>query len=77
VISGNRPGRRQRDYQKASGYARGAVPVFLLIHPVEETCILFTEPRAGEYSVRQIVKFGEPLSIPAGDITVKLPTGSL
>ena len=77
VVSGGRPGRRQRDYQKASGYARGAVPVLLLVDPVEETCTLFTEPRAGEYSVRQIVKFGEHLAIPVGDVTVEFPTGNL
>jgi Uma2 family endonuclease len=75
VVSGDRPGRRQRDYQKASGYARG-VPVFLLIDPVEGICTLFTEPKAGEYSVRQIVKFGEPLSIPVGDTAVELATES-
>jgi Putative restriction endonuclease len=77
VVSGDRPGKRQRDYQKAVGYARGRVPVFLLIDPVESTCTLFTEPKAGEYSVKQIVKFGEPLFIPAGDSTVKLATGNL
>jgi putative restriction endonuclease len=77
VVSGDRPGRRQRDYQKASGYARGAVPVFLLIDPVEGACTLFTEPKGDEYSVRQIVKFGEPLLIPAGDGMVELPTESL
>jgi hypothetical protein len=77
VISGERPGRRQRDYQKASGYARGGVPVFLLIDPVEGTCTLFTEPRAGDYSQRQIVKFGEPLVIPLGDTAVELPTENL
>jgi hypothetical protein len=76
VVSGGGPGRRKRDYQKASGYARGAVPVFLLIDPVEGTCTLFTEPKAGEYSVRQIVKFGEQLSIPVGDITIELPTAN-
>jgi hypothetical protein len=53
------------------------VPVLLLIDPVAATCTLLTEPRAGEYSVRQIVKFGEPLSIPADDTTVGLPTGNL
>ena len=77
IVSGDRPGRRQRDYQKASGYARGSVPVLLLIDPVDCTCTLFTEPKAGEYSVRQIVKFGEPLLIPAGDSTVEFPTGNL
>jgi hypothetical protein len=77
VVSGDRAGRRQRDYQKASGYAKGKVPVFLLIDPVEGTCTLFMEPKDGEYSVRQIVKFGEPLLIPAGDSAVELPTDNL
>jgi hypothetical protein len=76
VVSGDRPGRRRRDYQKASGYARGGVPVFLLIDPVEATCTLFTEPRNDDYAVRQTVKFGEPLYIPADDSTVELPTGN-
>jgi Uma2 family endonuclease len=77
VVSGGRPGRRERDYQKASGYARGGVPVFLLIDPIEETCSLFTEPKADEYSVRQIVKFGEPVCIPAGDAIVDFATEDL
>ena len=50
--------------------------VLLLIDLVEQTCTLFTEPKGGEYSVRQIVKFGEPLLIPAGDAMVELPTGN-
>jgi hypothetical protein len=77
VVSGDRPGRRQRDYQKAPGYARGGVPVLLLIDPLERTCTLFTGPKASDYSVRQIVKFGESLLIPAGDSTVELSTGDL
>jgi len=77
VVSGERPGRRQRDYQKAPGYARGGVPVLLLIDPVERICTLFTEPRTDEYSVRQIVKFGEPLIIPTDDGVVELPTDNL
>lgn len=76
VVSGDRPGRRQRDYRKAAGYARGQVPVLLLVDPAERTCTLFTEPKGGEYSIRQIVKFGETLTIPAGDVTVHLPTGN-
>jgi hypothetical protein len=48
----------------------------LLIDPTEGTCTLFTEPKGGDYSVRQIVKFGETLSIPAGDNMVDLPTGN-
>lgn len=76
VVSGDRQGKRLRDYQKALGYARGRVPVLLVIDPHESTCTLFTEPKSGEYSVRQIVKFGEPLFIPAGDSTVELATGN-
>jgi hypothetical protein len=49
----------------------------LLIDSVERACTLFTEPSASEYSVRQIVKFGESLFIPAGDSTVELPSENL
>jgi hypothetical protein len=31
---------------------------------VERTCTLVTEPEGGDYSIRRIVKFGEPLLIP-------------
>jgi hypothetical protein len=74
VVSGDRPGRRQRDYRKATGYARGGVPILLIIDPADLTCTLFTEPKNGEYSVRRITKFGEPVLIPAGGIPVTLPT---
>jgi hypothetical protein len=74
VVSGDRPGRRQRDYGKASGYARGGVPVLLIIDPTERTCTLFTEPKDGEYSVRRIIKFGERLFIRADDTLVELGT---
>ncbi len=77
VVSGNWPGRRQRDYLKAAGYAQGQVPVFLVIDPVERTCSLFTEPHDGEYSVRQIVKFGEPLTIRVNGTEVELETSAL
>jgi hypothetical protein len=77
VVSGDRPGRRRREYDKASGYARGGVPVLLLIDPVEGICKMFTEPKAGDYSVRQIVKFGEPLFIPAPEGVVELRTEGL
>lgn len=74
VVSGDRPGRRQRDYRKAAGYARGGVPVLLIIDPAERICTLFTEPKNNEYSVRQITKFGEPVQIPAGAFPVTLAT---
>jgi hypothetical protein len=77
VVSGDRPGRRQRDYLKAAGYARGQVPVLLIIDPAERTCSLFTEPHDGEYSVRQIVKFGEPLAVRVNGTVVELETSSL
>jgi Uma2 family endonuclease len=74
VVSGDRPARRLRDYQKAAGYARGRVPVLLVVDPVEQTCTLFTEPKTGDYSVRQIVKFGERVAIPADNVAVELDT---
>jgi hypothetical protein len=49
--------------------------VYLVIDPAKRACTLFTEPKGGEYSVRQIVKFGEILFIPAGGSTVALDTG--
>ena len=73
VVSGDRPGKRQRDYRKATGYARGGVPVLLVIDPADRICTLLTEPRDGEYAVRQITKFGEPVIIPAAGIPVTLP----
>jgi hypothetical protein len=74
VVPGDRPGRRQRDYRKATGYARGGVPILLIIDPADRSCTLFTEPKNGEYSVRRITKFGEPVLIPTGGIPATLPT---
>lgn len=74
VVPCDRPGKRQRDYRKAAGYARGGVPVLLVIDPAEHICTLFTEPKDSEYSVRQITKFGEPVQIPAGVSPAILPT---
>ena len=75
VVTGDRPGRRQRDYYKATGYARGGVPVYLVIDPPSVPARCSQSPKGGEYSVRQIVKFGEILFIPAGGSTVALDTG--
>jgi hypothetical protein len=74
VVSDDRPGKRQRDYRKATGYARGGVPVLLVIDPADRICTLLTGPRDGEYAVRRITKFGEPVIIPAAGIPVTLPT---
>lgn len=77
VVSGDRPGRRQRDYDKAEGYAQGGVPVLLIIDAAERVCDLFTEPKDGQYAVRQTVRFGAPVTIPVGDAEVALPTDGL
>jgi Uma2 family endonuclease len=74
VVSGDRPGRRQRDYRKAGGYAQGGVPALLIIDPADRICTLLTEPKDGEYSVRRITKFGEPVIIPTAGLPVTLPT---
>ena len=46
----------------------------MIIDPAERICTLFTEPKNGEYSVRQITKFGELVLIPAGAFPVTLAT---
>lgn len=74
VVSGNRVGKRQRDYGKAAGYARGGVPVLLIIDPAEHVCTLYTEPKGSEYLVRRVTAFGEPVIIPAGAFPVTLET---
>ena len=43
VVSGDQPGKRQRDYRKATGYARGGVPVLLVIDPADRICTLLTD----------------------------------
>ena len=74
VVSGDRAGRRQRDYRKAAGYARGGVPVLLIVDPAERVCTLYSEPKGSEYLVRRVTAFGEPVFIPAGAFSVTLPT---
>lgn len=75
VVSGDRVGKRQRDYRKAAGYARGGVPILLIIDPADRVCTLYTEPKGSEYLVRRVTAFGEPVIIPAGAFSVTLPTG--
>lgn len=74
VVSGDRPGPRQRGYAKAAGYAHGGVPVLLLIDPADRVCMVCTEPGDDGYAIRHIVKFGEPVTVPVGDEHVELPT---
>lgn len=74
VVSGDRAGKRERDYRKAAGYARGGVPVLLIIDAAERVCTLYTEPKGSEYLARRITAFGEPVVIPAGAFGVTLDT---
>jgi len=74
VNAHHRPGRRQREYRKAAGYARGGVPVLLVIDPADRICTLFTEPKDGAHLVRRVIKFGEPAIVPATGAPVTLPT---
>jgi Uma2 family endonuclease len=75
VVSGDRVGKRQRDYRKAAGYARGGVPTLLIVDAVKRVCTLYTEPKGSEYLTRRITAFGEPVIIPAGAYSVTLATG--
>ncbi|MCL2585108.1 MAG: Uma2 family endonuclease [Streptosporangiales bacterium] len=74
VVSGDRVGKRQRDYRKAAGYARGGVPVLLIVDSAQRVCTLYTEPKGSEYLVRRVTAFGEPVIIPAGAFPVTLAT---
>lgn len=74
VVSGDRVGKRQRDYRKAAGYARGGVPVLLIIDPADRICTLYTEPKGSEYLVRRVTAFGESVIIPADAFPVTLNT---
>jgi len=61
------PSSRHDDREfKRDAYARGAVPLYLLIDPqkAQESVTLFSDPRADGYRSRTRVPFGEQISLP-------------
>ncbi|AEW96146.1 MULTISPECIES: Uma2 family endonuclease [Streptomycetaceae] len=59
---------------KLHGYASAEVPFYLLLDPWHSgrpTATLHGEPRKGKYTVLDVVKFGDPLHLPAPfDLTI-------
>ena len=57
------PGQGQRDYRKASGYARAEVPTYLLVDRGKQECVVFTDPNDGWYQTVRHLPFGEPVEL--------------
>ncbi len=46
-------------------YARGGIPLYVLVDRDASTVTLFSEPEDGAYRRRRFVPFGESLALPA------------
>lgn len=46
-------------------YARGGIPLYLLVDRGDSTVTLFAEPESRDYQAHRKVSFGKPLSLPA------------
>jgi Uma2 family endonuclease len=49
---------------KRRGYARGGVPLYLLVDRDTSTATLFSEPEGGDYRQQNLAPFGKPLTLP-------------
>ncbi|MGW0701298.1 Uma2 family endonuclease [Streptomyces sp. NPDC002867] len=49
---------------KRRGYARGGVPLYLLVDRDTSTVTLFSEPEDGDYRQHNLAPFGKPLPLP-------------
>ncbi|MFD7609646.1 Uma2 family endonuclease [Streptomyces sp. NPDC059828] len=61
-VTSTRPSRDRE--AKRRGYARAAVPLYLLIDRGRSELVLFGEPESGDYLQRRTVHFGKVLSLP-------------
>lgn len=57
------PKQERRDYRKADSYARGGVPVYLLVDRKARKCVVFTEPSPDGYAIQRTVSFGTPVTL--------------
>jgi Uma2 family endonuclease len=57
------PGQEARDYAKANGYARGGVPVYLLVDRKARRCVIYTDPGPDGYGTELPVPFGNPVTL--------------
>ncbi|MBE7439912.1 MAG: Uma2 family endonuclease [Spirochaetales bacterium] len=51
------------DAEKADMYARGNIPVYWNILPLENTTVVYSKPNANGYTSEKRIPFSEPLSI--------------
>lgn len=61
---------------KLRGYAASAVPLYLLVDPLERAATLFCEPEGGSYRLTQRALFGATITLPA-PFDGKIDTGEL
>ncbi|GAA3856993.1 hypothetical protein FH715_07900 [Streptomyces sedi] len=73
-ITGSRPERDRVD--KLLAYARGAIPLYLLIDRDRRAATLFSEPSPQGYAQHHQVTLGKPLPLPA-PFAFDLATGRL
>ncbi|HXR70825.1 MAG TPA: Uma2 family endonuclease [Actinocrinis sp.] len=65
------PGQEERDYHKATGYARAGVRVYLLVDQTRRRCFVHCDPEGGKYAQVTEVPFGEDVLLPlARSITI-------
>ena len=57
------PGQEARDYTKANGYARGGVPVFLLVDRKSRRCVVYSDPASDGYRTTHRELFGDPVTL--------------
>ncbi|MEV0602528.1 Uma2 family endonuclease [Streptomyces sp. NPDC050315] len=62
-VTSSKPGKDRGP--KRRGYARAAIPLYLLVDRDKSTVTLFSEPADGDYDGIQTVSFGKPLPLPA------------
>lgn len=49
---------------KRRGYARGRIPLYLLVDRDASTVTLFSDPEDGDYRLHHLAPFGKPLPLP-------------
>lgn len=66
------PGQKARDEKKALGYARGGVPIYLLIDYIAQECVLYSDPDGQRYRTTTTKLIGETIAfaVPGGSEAV-------
>ncbi|MDT9693126.1 Uma2 family endonuclease [Streptomyces sp. P9(2023)] len=61
-VTSSRPNRDRETKRRC--YARGDIPLYLLVDRGATSVTLFTDPAGGDYRERHMVPFGKPLPLP-------------